>query len=293
MILMMHLFRLTNLIQLRQKSPYMWWDWLFRKTKSGKEHDRVLQTVHNFTKKVVDKRIRSVQRNTTMRKAAFLDTLLLAETEDGEKLSLKSIYDEVNTFLFAGHESTAAGMTWATYLIGKNYEVQDRIYDELDTIFGDDKDRSVTMEDTKRLEYLELVIKEAMRLLPPAPAFVRKVHENCEIDGYMIPQNSQVVIFPYFYHHSPEFWEDPELFNPDRFTLENSAGRHPYAYIPFSAGSRNCIGQKYAMLEMKILLSHLLRNFKVTSHDEIDDIIMSVDVVLSPARRLNITLEKR
>ena len=272
----------------------MWSDFLFKKMKVGIEHDKVLDTIHSFTKNVIQSRMKTKNNRTKIsRRMAFLDVLMHAKTEDGQELSFTDIQEEVDTFMFEGHDTTAAAMTWATYLIGSHPDIQERIYDELGTVFGDDKNRPASMEDLRQLHYLEQVIKESLRLFPSVPMYARVTTEECQIDGYIIPKGTQVAVFAYGLHHSPEVWNDPETFDPERFTPENCAGRHPYAYIPFSAGPRNCIGQRFALLEEKVMLSSLLRNFEVKSQDRKEDLRMIGDLILRPAKPLKISLEQR
>ena len=287
-------FRISDLIQLRQKTPLFWWDSLFKKLKLGIEHDQVLTVLHNFTKNVIRERMKSKGKMEKIsRRMAFLDVLMHAKTEDGQELSLEDIQEEVDTFMFEGHDTTAAAMTWATYLIGRHPEVQKCLLDELDAVFGDDKTRPIAMEDVRKLEYLEQVIKESLRLFPSVPFMGRVTTEDCMVNEIVIPKDTEVGVFVYYIHHNPEVWDDPETFNPDRFTTENSTGRHPFAYIPFSAGPRNCIGQRFALLEEKVILSRLLRNFTITSHDRREDIKMVGDLILRPAKPLKIILTER
>ncbi|XP_076815326.1 cytochrome P450 4V2-like [Clavelina lepadiformis] len=287
------LYRLSEIIQLRQKTPILWWDFGFEKLKIGLEHKDLLRVLHDFTKSVITQRMETNKSSKVTKRMAFLDVLLHAVTEDGEKLSLSDIQEEVDTFMFEGHDTTAAAMTWAIYYIGSHPEVQKRIHDELDKVFGDDVDRNPTMDELKRLQYLEQVIKEALRLSPSVPLIARVTTEDCEMDGYLIPKGTQAAIFIYALHHNPEVWEEPERFDPDRFNKENSIGRNPFAHIAFSAGPRNCIGQRFALLEEKVIISKLLRRYVVVSHNKKEDIRMEGDLILRPADPLNISLKLR
>lgn len=160
-----------------------------------------------------------------------------------------------------GHDTTSAGMNWALQLIGSHPECQAKVHQELDLVFGDDDDRDIRFDDLKNLNYLEMCIKEALRLYPSVPMFGRTLYEDCDIsthlqnlkiklcqgyknllDGFNIPASTQLLFIPFAVHRDPKHWPDPEIFNPDRFLPENSVGRHPFAYLPFSAGARNCIG---------------------------------------------------
>ena len=276
------------------RSPLLWWKFLFQKIKLGVEHDRLINELHDFTKTIILERMKNKSAPKSLSKRmAFLDILLHTKTEDGRDLTLADIQEEVDTFMFEGHDTTAAAMTWATYLIGRYPDVQRRVCDELEDIFGGDTERPITMDDTKKMKYLECVIKESLRIFPSVPMVARVTTEDCIIDKHVVPKGTQVLIFTYLIHHSPLIWEDPEVFDPDRFLMENLIGRHPYAYIPFSAGPRNCIGQRFALLEEKVMLSQLLRNFTVTSHERREDIRMVGDLILRPAKPLNIILTKR
>jgi len=121
---------------------------------------------------------------------AFLDVLLNAKTEAGESLSFDGIQEEVDTFMFEGHDTTAAAMTWCLYLLGRNPDIQRRVHDELDEVFGSD-DRFVTTHDLKNLEYLERVIKESLRLYPSVPFFGRVTTEDCVMDNRFVPKGKQ------------------------------------------------------------------------------------------------------
>uniref|UniRef100_H2YYR9 Uncharacterized protein n=1 Tax=Ciona savignyi TaxID=51511 RepID=H2YYR9_CIOSA len=222
------------------------------------------------------------------KRLAFLDVLLHAETEDGKTLSLNDIQEEVDTFMFEGHDTTAAAMTWAIYALGRHPEIQQKVHEELDSVFG-----AITNAQLQKLSYLERVIKESLRMFPSVPMFARVLSEDCKLGGYSVPKGTQAIIFGYTIHHHPGIWEDEERFEPDRFLAENCVGRHPYAYIPFSAGPRNCIGQKFAMMEEKVVLCHLLRRYSVISHDKEEDLLINADLILRSSTPLNITLKPR
>ncbi|KAM7305883.1 putative cytochrome P450 [Ixodes scapularis] len=181
-----------------------------------------------------------------------------------------------------GHDTTAVGISWALFLIGLSPVEQQKIHDELDFIFGDDTERHVTIEDMKEMRYLECVIKESQRLYPSVPFYSRLCEEPFELGGTMLPKGTVVQVSNYFLHRDPKVFPKPEEFRPDRFLPENSKGRHPFAYVPFSAGSRNCIGQKFAMSEEKIVIANILRRYKLQSLDQRDQVGLIADMVLRP-----------
>ncbi|CAG7716464.1 unnamed protein product [Allacma fusca] len=147
--------------------------------------------------------------------------------------------------MFEGHDTTAAGFTWSLYLLAKNPEHQALVHIELDEIFGNDTHRSITTNDLPKMKYLDLCIKEALRLYPSVPLIARKVKQEFRLDNEtLVPPGVDIAMSPWLTHRDPNIYPEPENFLPSRHTPENSSGRHPYAYIPFSAGLRNCIGQR-------------------------------------------------
>jgi len=194
--------------------------------------------------------------------------------------------------LAVGQDTTGWAITWATYLVGLDTQVQERIHNELDSVFGGET-RDFTMDDLRELHYLECVIKETLRLFPSVPFYSRNTEETEFLMGYEVPASCTLVIVPYVSHRDPRNWPNPEVFNPDRFLPENSRHRHPYAYIPFSAGPRNCIGQKFALLEEKAVLASLFRHYKVISLTPRDKLRILPAMVLKSQHPLGVKLEKR
>ncbi|NWH77739.1 CP4V2 protein, partial [Piaya cayana] len=250
------IYRMSDLIQQRQKSPWFWFDFTYKLFKEGREHDTNLKILHSFTDTVIAEKAAELEHskqrkcNTdgnceesgSKKRKAFLDMLLSATDDEGNKLSYTDIREEVDTFMFEGHDTTAAAMNWVLYLLGHNPEAQKKVHRELDEVFGN-TERPVTMDDLKKLRYLECVVKEALRIYPSVPMFARTLREDCSIRGYQVPKGTNVIVITYALHRDPENFPDPEEFRPERFFPENCKGRHPYAYVPFSAGPRNCIGR--------------------------------------------------
>jgi cytochrome P450 family 4 subfamily V len=292
------IYKLNQIIHERQKMPLFWPDIMFQLFGQKKEHDWCLKIVHGFTNKVIEERYRALKNGDGSRtpsgnnrkRLAFLD--LLIDMAEKNQLSFVDICDEVNTFMFEGHDTTAAGMNWALHLLGCNPEIQAKVHQELDSVFGDDS-RDVDFDDLKNLPYLECCLKEALRLYPSVPMFARTLQENATISNHVIPGGTQVIIYPYLVHRDSKHWPDPEVFNPDRFLAENSNGRHPYAYLPFSAGARNCIGQRFALMEEKTLMAWILRYFKIKSVHRRDQIRPKGELILRPSEGVHLVLESR
>jgi enediyne biosynthesis protein E7 len=182
----------------------------------------------------------------------LLDLLLGARDEaTGQGLTDEQLRNETLTFLLAGHETTANALTWTFHLLGRHPEVEEQLRHELAGALGG---RTPTIEDLSRLPILKMVIRESMRLYPPIWIIERRVIADDFVGGFHLPAGSAVVISPYALHRHPEFWEDPELFRPERFEQ-----RPPPAYIPFGAGPRFCIGSEFALLEAQIILAMIVQ----------------------------------
>ncbi|XP_008336093.1 cytochrome P450 4V2-like [Cynoglossus semilaevis] len=160
-------------------------------------------------------------------------------------------------------------------------------------MFQGSSDRPVNTDDLKKLKYLECVIKEALRLFPSVPFFARTICEDCHIKGFKIPKGANAIIVTYALHRDPRYFPEPEEFRPERFLPENSVGRPPYAYIPFSAGLRNCIGQRFALMEEKVVLSSILRKFTIQSLQTREELQPIGELILRPEKGILIKLERR
>ncbi|GFW21917.1 cytochrome P450 4c3 [Trichonephila clavipes] len=187
------------------------------------------------------------------KRQALMD-LLLDQHINGQQLTEEDITEEIDTFMFEGHDTTATAMNFSLYCIGLYPEVQRKIHEELDSIFGEDTERPVTRDDVRDMKYLECVIKESLRLYPSVPLIGRMLNEDFNHNGMVIPKGTALNFFIVSIHRNPEIFPNPEVFDPDRFSPENVVKRHPFAYLPFSAGPRNCIG-RIQILAMGLLNS--------------------------------------
>lgn len=193
--------------------------------------------------------------------------------------------------MFEGHDTTATGLTWILQILGCYPEIQQRIRDEFFSVLGYEF-TEISYDELGQLKYLECCIKESLRLFPPVPLFVRKLdHDEIVFGEYHIPKGTEIVVNSYLTHRDSKYWPEPEKFRPERFMPPESNNRHPYAFVPFSAGSRNCIGQRFALLEEKSVLVHLLRNFKLTSMKRMDEIRCKSELILRPLEPIMIKIE--
>lgn len=189
----------------------------------------------------------------------LLSKLILAEDpETGERMSRKLLRDEALTNFFAGYETSARSMSYAWYALGNNPTVRARLHEELDRELGD---AIPTLDTLKRLPYTLRVIKETLRLYPPAPMYAKDVIDDDVIDGYRIEKGSVMLLCPYFTHRHPAFWEEPLRFEPNRHAPEAEKERHSQAYHPFASGQRVCLGNHFSLLETHIMLAILAQRF--------------------------------
>ncbi|XP_033213837.1 cytochrome P450 4c3-like [Belonocnema kinseyi] len=214
-------------------------------------------------------------------KKALLDLMLDLNENEIVLMTDEDIPEQVKTFMFAGHDTTASALNWAIFNLGSNPDVQEKLHQELDQVFRDSKEPA-TMQQIAELTYHERVIKENLRLNPSVPLVARRLTENLELDGKIIPKGVNATLHIMPLHRDPEFWPDPWKFVPDRFLPENCKGRHPYSYVPFSAGPRNCIGIKFAVAEQKIVLIAILRKWRVRSVRTQEKMKLQAQFILFP-----------
>ncbi|XP_044266775.1 probable cytochrome P450 4d14 [Tribolium madens] len=253
-------------------------------TKDYYKEKKSLKILHTFTSNVIEKR-KAERSEENPTKLAFLDLLL-----KGEMLTDQELQEEVDTFMFEGHDTTASSICFVLYCLANHPQVQGKVLREQIELFGDAKAPIVTYQELQKMKYLEQVIKETLRLYPAVPIIGRCVTEDIIFGEHLIPKDTNIAIFIYGIHRNPKFFPDPETFNPDRFENLNLP---PFAYIPFSAGPRNCIGQKFAMLEIKSIVSKVVRCFELRSAEPYHNLLLSAETVLKSANGIKIGIKKR
>jgi cytochrome P450 len=189
------------------------------------------------------------------------------DEETGAALSDRELYDQLMTFVNAGHETTAVTLAWSLYHVGRDAALRARLEAEVDAELG----RSApTLAALARLDLLDRTIREVLRMAPPAYAVPREALADDQIDGVAIPKGSAAVVSTYFIHRHPEFWSEPDRFDPDRFLPERGESRHQFAYLPFGLGGRRCVGEDFALLELRSVLARVLQRFRVeTDPDQV------------------------
>lgn len=187
-----------------------------------------------------------------------LSMLLAARDEDGSALTDVQVRDATMTLLAAGHETTSNALTWTFYLLSQHLPERDKLLAELHRVL---KGCAPTVEDLAQLPYLEMVVKESMRLFPPVWMLGRRAVEDYKLEGYHLPAGSFVIFCPWVVHRMADYFSEPERFWPERFDPETGEKQQPFAYFPFGAGPRMCIGSTFAMMEARLLLATILQRY--------------------------------
>ncbi|GJQ68161.1 hypothetical protein Trydic_g16817 [Trypoxylus dichotomus] len=246
---------------IRIQKPWYLLDQVYKFTALAENELKQKSKLYEFTKKILDAKRCS---SSNSKQYVNLMQYFIEIGENNPKFDDDSLINELCTFMLAGQDSVAAEVSFTLYQLALHQSVQEKVYLELETIFGD-SDRPTDAKDLQNMKYLEQCIKETMRLYPAVPIISRKLSEDVVLGEYTLPAGCNVFISPYTTHRLEQYYENPEEFNPDRFSVENFEKLHPFAYIPFSAGPRNCIGYKFALLEMKMIVSTLLRRFRLST----------------------------
>jgi cytochrome P450 len=200
------------------------------------------------------------RRRNGLQREDLLGMLMAARDEEtGEGMTDQQMRDEMITIFLAGHETTASLLGWTWYLLGQNPAIQAGLrLEQQDRLDG----RIPNHEDLRTLDYTRKVLEEALRMYPPAWMFARQSVNEDILNGYQIPAGATIMLSPYVTHRLPEFWDDPERFDPERFTADKMEQRHRFAYFPFGGGPRLCIGNNFALMEAPLLLTMLMQNFR-------------------------------
>ncbi|XP_065366481.1 cytochrome P450 4d2-like [Calliphora vicina] len=282
-------------------------DLLFRLTapKQYQESQRCIKVLHEFTINVIEQRRAALEQSlkdgslktatedselNTKKRMALLDVLLQSNV-NGVPLTNKDIREEVDTFMVAGHDTTASGISFTLHLLARHPEIQQKLVEEIKEVIGTDKNKPVTIRDLQELKYMECVIKESVRLYPPGPIIGRQIQEDVKVGDITIPANTNIDIPLFMIMRDPDYFIKPNDFIPERFESTSDEKIHPFAYIPFSAGPRNCIGQKFAMLETKSIVSKILRHFELLPLGP--DVKPLINVVLRSKTGMHIGLKPR
>ncbi|XP_072025349.1 uncharacterized protein, partial [Amphiura filiformis] len=247
-------------------------DFIFHLSPSGFKWRRSISVLHKTSEEAIMKRRKELKEledegNSISRRGKymdFLDILLNARDENGEGMTDQEIREEVDTFMFAGHDTTSSAISWCLYNLGRFPEHQQKCFDEVQQLLQGKEKTELEWDDLNSLPFTTMFIKESLRLYAPVPQIARTLVKDTSFpDGTMLPKGTYCIVSPLATHHHPLYWENPEVFDPYRFLPERSKDRHSHAFIPFSAGPRNCIGQNFAMNELKVVVAMTVQRFQI------------------------------
>uniref|UniRef100_H3DID8 aromatase n=1 Tax=Tetraodon nigroviridis TaxID=99883 RepID=H3DID8_TETNG len=260
--------QLSDLIIERRQRILHHWDWIYWRTRQGKRFQQALSIVHKFTRDVVQERRTLIGQKGEMAaqgKKDFVDIILLSKDEDGKGLTDEEIQAEANTFMFAGHDTTASAICWSLYNLARHDHYQEKCRKEvMDLMEGRDV-HEINWEDLSSLPFTTMCIRESLRLHSPVQAVTRRYLQDVELPGgHTVPEGAICLVSIYGTHHNPAVWTNPHDFDPLRFDPTNQKGLSSHAFIPFSSGPRNCIGQKFALAELRVVVALTLLRFRLS-----------------------------
>jgi cytochrome P450 len=260
-------------------------DWL--PTNAKRKKMSAMRSAHRFVDQAIQER-----RQADLPQDDLLSLLLLAtddEDDDRGMSDLQARYEAL-TMLFASNGTTTVALSWTLYLLSQHPEVQRRLLLETAALGSDDP----TYDDLQKLPYTDMVLKEAMRMYPPAWClFSREAVEDVELGGYLLPKGSWALIFPWGTHRDARFFPDPLQFDPERFAPGRVEAMHPQAYFPFGMGPHVCIGARLAMVEMKLVLAMVMRRFELQPPRNSKPPRIEPHIVLWPKGGIWISLRQR
>ena len=256
-----------------------------------KETARDLKFAYQF--RLLGKQVAALMAKRRAEPAEHFDYLSMLmnvrDKESGDPMTERALIDEVMTLVVAGHETTASGLNWAWYLLAKHPQVDARMHAEIEATPELTAPGLGAME---ALQYTQNVINEALRLYPPGWLLSRRSIEPDVLCGYEIPAGTDVLLSPYLLHRHPQYWKDPEAFRPERFDAEHESERPRFAYIPFAAGPRHCIGESLALYEMLMHLYKVARHYRLTLASD-EPIELEAQINLRTRKPLVMRLERR
>eukprot|EP00111_Clytia_hemisphaerica_P002396 TCONS_00006845-protein len=269
---------ILHFVNLRGKCIWYWNKHILKLFPIGREYFKRLDFVKKFGTNLIEKRIEKLKNdslvkdpsasNAENKRVIFLDKLL-TNLNKGE-VTVESLFYDTQTFIFAGYDTVGTGLSWCLFMLGSNPQHQAKAYDEAQKIrkLGLPIDQA-----TKEMKYIECCIKESLRIHPPVPLASRILDEGFTIDGVDYPKDTNIGFDILALQRDPKIWPNAEIFKPERFlSKESSAASSSFSFIPFSAGPRNCIGLRFAMMELKVTIYHLLLRFEIMAMQKAEEL---------------------
>ncbi|KAE8749221.1 Cytochrome P450 CYP4 [Frankliniella occidentalis] len=280
--------------------PWLLSEWAYSLHRSRfPDYLKVKNDLNQFTQRIIREKKEALKKNEPLpqrRRQAFLDHML--SSPEGAALNDEELAEEVKTFVMIASGSSMDTLTFFIYMLAIRQDVQDKVRQELDDILGDDRGRLVEHSDLAHMQYTERAIKETLRYFSVVPGFARTVTEDLPLpSGFTIPRGCHVAFWLPYVHRNAEWFPEPDKFDPDRFLPDNSRGRHPFAFVPFSAGPRNCIGQRYAMMFLKTVAAAIVPRLRFEVPDDgpkrLEDVPLTMNLTVSVRGGANILVLRR
>ncbi|XP_049516230.1 cytochrome P450 4V2 isoform X8 [Dermacentor silvarum] len=297
---------LTLLVSMRIFQPWTWLDEIYFLTNSGQLFRETLRKIEDIVYGVMNRRkdelqklsnhtadSQALEKNRDGSGSLFMDSLLLAHLKAPSSYTLDDVRKDADFMMFAGSDSSSCAISWTIYLLGLHPDIQRKVQEELDVVFGDRENAECTQEDLKSLQYMECCVKETLRLCPPFPYIGKILDQDLSFDGCILPKGLSCFINLFSLHRNPNEFDRPEEYVPERFLSDENTHRHPFSYVPFSAGPKNCLGQKFVMMEIKVVLAKVLSKFTVEATRPLQELEMTFDIVLKAKGGLPVLFRKR
>ncbi|XP_015609095.1 cytochrome P450 4C1 isoform X2 [Cephus cinctus] len=272
--------RMYEVIHTRIMKVWLHPEWIYSWTEYRAQEKIGQNVIQGFTESAIERKKKehyALERGALIsnRPRTMILEQLITYVENTHVMNDEELRDEIYTVFTAAQDTTGLVSAFALLLLGMHSDTQDKVRAELKDVVGT---KDITMEMIPELKYLEMVIKETLRLFPIAPMFVRELTGDVELESCTLPKGCSVAMVPFVTHRSPKYWMEPEKFIPERFLPENSQNRHHYSFVPFSAGTRSCIGQKYAIMSMKIIIGTIVRKYQITAKGSMETIRLKTDI---------------
>lgn len=288
---------MESMMLIRNVLPILKIDWIFYLTPMGRKEKKSIKIIRDFSGEVLRKKreslnVRSDHTSSDKNKTTSYNLFhkhMVANVFTDEEIQI-----EIETSILGGHHTVSSALCFLLYALAEHPQIQEKVHQELEHILGKN-DNCPTADQINYMKYTEQFIKETLRYYSIVPFIGRYVKEDVHINEHQyIPKNTSILIIMAAIHRDPTNWPNPDVFDPDRFSEEMIRNRDPYAFIPFSAGPRNCLGYKFAMLEIKMTIAKALRYFKFSlSEDPRDHVKPAINVAITSANGFNIKVQSR
>ncbi|KAJ8921980.1 hypothetical protein NQ315_008617 [Exocentrus adspersus] len=295
--------RFYHIFSQRVVTFWMYPNWIYRLTKFYKEQQDMVKTATILTEEVKEARIPEIlqkldcnhkvetKTDVDVRHPSMLEAMVEMVIDNPDCLNETEFKDHMLTFVATSQDTQSSAVAFTLMMLGMHPHIQCRVVEELVEVAAGKT--SVDYNDLAKLKYMEMCIKEAMRLFPLGPFLPRDVVEDVQFGKWTLPAGCSVVFGIYQVHRNPQLWERPEEFYPEHFTAEAASKRHPFAFLPFSAGPRRCIAQQYSYTNMKILMSTILLNYVIECEGSLKELRLMTDVSIRPLDGYKIKIKNR